>query len=75
MSTKHEMELAGRTLTIETGRMAQQAHGSNPRHLGEPRHDLRRHETVEPFPISGIDVTFEVCASHVHGPCLLSAPA
>ena len=28
MSTKHEMELAGRTLTIETGRMAQQAHGS-----------------------------------------------
>ena len=28
MSTRHEIEIAGRTLSIETGKLAQQAHGS-----------------------------------------------
>ena len=28
MSTYHEIEIAGRTLSIETGKLAQQAHGS-----------------------------------------------
>ena len=28
MPTHHEIELAGRTLSIETGKLAQQAHGS-----------------------------------------------